>query len=443
MRPYSTSSAYDIMGNSTLHKLLKTDSDFRKTQKLTIFWIGFVLYTIGYTLSRMPSPIFLICDLLRLVGIGLFVPMAFLLISPRFESKYLKVSFLLYSLWLLSVVARGFDLNYLFIKNSLFSPFGGIFLYFTPYVLLLSKPPLFYKNVFKVISVLGLFYVFQIVLSLGSLLDSENIAARDNFEILVKTLALPSGFLLLTYRYHSLKVKVIASFVVFLSFLLATYMARRGLMFMTGSIPLLTFLVFVYLNKQRLSTLIVSLSTGLLLVGFGYFMLLSNNLPFLDKAKERFSEDTRSEVELYYYQDMETLDWLIGRGMSGMVAAPIGIEDNDDSSGLRDGIETDYLNIILKGGLMSFLLVLFIAVPAMLYALFKSRNSLSKAAGFWILLWLISLYPSTVTTFTMNFILVWIAIGIGYSKTIRSLNEETLRQYFRGITVINNKRSNG
>jgi hypothetical protein len=62
--------------------------------------------------------------------------------------------------------------------------------------------------------------------------------------------------------------------------------------------------------------------------------------------------------------------------------------------------------------------------------LFFSNNALSKAAALWIILWLISLYPSTVTTFTMNYILVWIAIGICYSKLVRNMSDHVLKEYF-------------
>jgi len=115
-----------------------------------------------------------------------------------------------------------------------------------------------------------------------------------------------------------------------------------------------------------------------------------------------------------------------------LVAAPPGIDESGDYSGYRNGIETDYLNIILKGGSISLGLLLLIAIPAMFKGLMFSNNSLSKAAGFWILIWLLSLYPSTVTTFSMNYILVWISIGICYSPSYRGLSEETLKAYFKG-----------
>jgi hypothetical protein len=86
-------------------------------------------------------------------------------------------------------------------------------------------------------------------------------------------------------------------------------------------------------------------------------------------------------------------------------------------------IETDYLNIILKGGIISLVLLFLIAIPAVIKGLFFSKNILSKAAAFWIIIWLVELYPANVNSFSLNHILVWISIGICYSKEIRNYTE--------------------
>jgi hypothetical protein len=145
---------------------------------------------------------------------------------------------------------------------------------------------------------------------------------------------------------------------------------------------------------------------------------------------ERADEDTRSGVEEYFYKDMDTKSWIIGRGISGEYYCP-GI-DADGFSNYRDSIETDYLNIILKGGIISLALVLLIAIPAIIKGLFNSKNILSKASGIWILLWLIDLYPANVSAFNLNYLLVWISIGICYSSTIRNMPESAIKEIFTG-----------
>ena len=159
-------------------------------------------------------------------------------------------------------------------------------------------------------------------------------------------------------------------------------------------------------------------------------MLNANRYGIFRLLTERGNEDTRTGVEVSFYKDMKIEDWIIGKGIQGSYYAPE-IEEDEKAriTGYRTLIETDYLNIILKGGIISLGLLLLIAIPAIFKGLFYSRNILSKASAIWILLWIILLYPATVTTFTLNYLLVWISIGICYSKSMRSLPDPKIKEY--------------
>ncbi|WP_228694337.1 hypothetical protein [Lunatimonas sp.] len=156
------------------------------------------------------------------------------------------------------------------------------------------------------------------------------------------------------------------------------------------------------------------------------YLLTSSDAEFVTFLQQRGTEDTRTGVEVYFYKDMEGLDWIVGRGMFGAYYSPTMSEGN-----YRGTIETDYLNMILKGGLIQLVLFLLIFLPAIYKGLFQSRNTLSKAAALWILFWLINTHPSTVQVFALNYLIVWFSVGICYSDTIRNLSEKGLRVYFR------------
>ncbi|MBM1105816.1 hypothetical protein JQC67_06690 [Aurantibacter crassamenti] len=413
-------------------QLLASRNSYKNRQLLNVFWIGFIIYIFGYTLSVGPDPNYMICDLLRLVGITLFVISSTLMIALKFESKYLALLFHLFIFWQFFVVLRGVEMGYEEIKNILFNPLNGMFLYITPLILLFPRNPHSLKIIFKVIAAFGILFFVGFVLMYAPIIDRDNVDGRDIFEVLVKVMAFPTAFLLMTYNFQSNNKKLLAIAVILVSLALAAFRVRRGLIFIIGCALILTFLIFLYINKRQSVLVILSIFAGFLMSIIGLGAFGNSDIEFVNRIKERLEEDTRSEVELYYYADMEAKDWLIGRGMSGLVAAPPGIDSSGDTSGYRDGIETDYLNTILKGGSIGLGLLLLIAVPAMLNGLFFSNNSLAKAAGFWILLWIISLYPTTVTTFSMNYILVWVSIGICYSPIYRRLSEETLINYFKG-----------
>jgi hypothetical protein len=168
-----------------------------------------------------------------------------------------------------------------------------------------------------------------------------------------------------------------------------------------------------------------------------YGLQFFNESKFFSSFKSRVKEDTRTAVEECFYNDMKATDWIIGRGINGEYYCPDIVPDS--KSDYRPIIETDYLNIILKGGIISFLLFLLITVPAAIKGIFYSSNNFSKAAGFWILMWLMNLYPTTVVTFSLNYILLWVAVGVCYNKTIRSIPEELMKIYFSNLTVISNQ----
>jgi hypothetical protein len=142
---------------------------------------------------------------------------------------------------------------------------------------------------------------------------------------------------------------------------------------------------------------------------------------------ERGNDDTRTGVELYFYADMKIKDWIIGRGINGEYFCP-DIEEQQVTN-YRNVIETGYLQVILKGGLISLGLLLLIALPAFIKGLFFSKNIFSKAAAIWIFWVLISMYPAVVNSFTLRYLLFWIAIGICYSENIRNMSDNSVKQF--------------
>lgn len=124
---------------------------------------------------------------------------------------------------------------------------------------------------------------------------------------------------------------------------------------------------------------------------------------------------------------MKPLDWIIGKGINGQYFCPGVIVGEGTISVYRRGIETDFLNIILKGGIISLGLKLLIAIPAMFLGFLKSKNLLSKASAIWIMIYLVFLYPSTVTSFTLSYILLWISIGICYTKQVREMSDDEIK----------------
>lgn len=397
------------------------------------FWAGFIIYTTSYVLmiSGVVAPKIVY---LQFLGMLLFIIPTIHLIKFRIEDKYLRIVYIIYCGWMLYIVKRGFSFNSAYLFDAVIDGSGGIFLYLTPLILLFPRNIIYLKKVIYVCLVLSVVYVLCDIIFIRSLLTADSENGQTIVEYFAKFLGIPSGFILLTIIYHTNKRKfwglsgnLWALFVIILTFLLAVIRARRGLMFMSLNILLSTYLLYNYTHKSNLFFKFFPIVLVFFLSIYAMNVITEKNHGAFSLLTEKVNEDTRSDVENYFYIDMNKSDWIMGRGMDGFYYCPTGAT----LDGYRGVIETDYLQIILKGGIISLGLLLLIMIPAIFKGLFYSKNVLSKAAATWILLGVIDSYPATVATFSLNYLLIWISISICYSKEIRNLPEDFVKEYFQ------------
>ncbi len=403
---------------------------YRERELVNLMWIGFLLYTLSYTLSTTAYMNYIICQVVQIVGLLLFIPSFFMLLKFRLRNPYLQVIFTIYIFWVSFIVIRDFPGNYDLIKFMIFDAWFGGILYLSPLFLLLPLKLFYIKKLFWAIFILAIAFLFYDVFFLKDLLSrGDNLTSLNIIEYFSKTLAVPAFFLLMAYSYHSNRKKLFLVIILFVTILFALVRARRGLLFMCGLTAVFSYLLYLFQTRDKFFLVVLTILGGGIFLIFGLEFLTSQEIDVFKNITDRGMEDTRSTVELCFYQDLSSKEWIIGKGMMGEYFCP-GI-DPDNVTGYRYTMETDYLQIILKGGLISLILFLLITIPAILKGLFYSDNLLSKAAAIWIVWILLNMYPSTIHTFTMQYILLWIAVGICYSKSIRYIPEQILVSYFR------------
>lgn len=400
-----------------------------KSDIIKLFWLGFIMYTLGYFLSINGSS-FLISAGIQGLGLILLLPTTISLIQFRAESSYFIFLFIIYCIWLFTVLIRGFQVKLSFIQMILFNAFEGALFLFVPLISVFSKSVFFFKKMFSTISLFGVIFIFYCFFFLKTLInpDISSISSQGAIEYSAKILSIPCGFILLTYKYHSKKRNWLACIVLVVTLLFSIIRARRGLVFMAGFPLIIAMASYFLANQKGGSNFIMKLLIIITLFSAIFLYLYSvkgGDYGIFSSFLLRVNEDTRSGVVLYFLQDMNLKDWIIGKGIDGQYFFP------SEEGFYRKGIETDYLNIILKGGIISLVLMLLILIPAVFKGIFYSKNMLSKAAGIWILFYLLCLYPSPVTKFSMFYIIVWVAVGICYSKRIRELSDDTIVEYFR------------
>ena len=403
----------------------------KEARSLNLFWAGFIIYIFSYTLSITGYVNYILFQTFQIIGLMLIIFPSLIFINFKIiEDKYLRNVFIIYCCWLLSLILRGIvnfsDYNY--VKTFFLEPTYGGMLYFSPLLLLFPQKLAAYKKLFDVIFIFCIAYLIYDLLFLRDLINSDWGSLQSQAVVeLSSDISFPCGFLLLTYAYQTSFKKIAAVVAIALTLLFSIIRARRGLILMTSGIIIASYLLYFFTSKRK--SLVIYLSIlGVILSSMYALAIYKPNKQVFGSIMERGVEDTRTGVERWFYADMQLKDWIIGRGINGEYYCP-GIEV-DRITNNRSVIETGYLQTILKGGIISLGLFLLIAVPAIIKGLFYSKNLLSKGAAIWIFLAITSMYPATVNTFTLRYLLVWISIGICYSKKISELPDSMLKEYF-------------
>lgn len=429
-------------------KYLNTPSSLQVLSKklsnsINIFWYGYLIYILFFVFATAESPILkpALCQAGELFGLLLIVYGAATSMRFKFDNKYLEITFILFIVYSISIPARAenFDSNSL--KLLLLNANFGLLAYIAPLVLLLPRNFYTYKKLFNVLLILGIFYILYVIMFYDILHDPDriNLVALGLVENFTSYLALPICFILMTFVFQIGKkgilgigkANILAAMVMMLALFFSVYRARRGLIFMSGT--LLAASAFTYVLSSKKKGLIIFMAV-ILAVVCSFFVASIKTPSMFNFLLERGEEDTRTGVEDYLYADLNSTEWIIGKGINGSYYCPV-VEDVNDAagSGQRDAIETGYLQIILKGGLLSLGLLLIILLPAVYKGFFQSKNILSKAAAIWIFLWILYLYPVIGVNFSAHYILVWICVGICYSKQITSLPDATIKEYLERL----------
>ncbi|MFD2035777.1 hypothetical protein ACFSKL_13320 [Belliella marina] len=411
------------MLTSIRNNLEKAATSQEQIKYINFFFLGILGYSFGSGMmdTQIIHPV--ICNLIQLIGIGMIFISFIFLIDFSIENLYLKIIYYSYLFYLASIVLRGFAFDYNYIKSALFSQYFGVLLYAVPLVMLIPINFEFLKRLRTAIQLFAVLHLFFLVLNVTSIINVSHYSLIIT-ESLSRTFGITAGFLLLTFPFHSKKTIALALTSMISILLLAVYQGRRGLSIFCFMI--LAFAAIIYLTKGKNIAIVLVISSMAFasLMFFGMEKLTNNGL--FSTLKSRGLADTRSNVEANFYEDMQPIDWIIGRGINGEYYCPGIIWGDGEPSVYRSIIETDYLQIILKGGIISLGLLLLILIPAGLIGILRSRNLFSMAAGLWILIGVINMYPSPINTFTFNYLLIWICVRICFSPRIRNLSNKEI-----------------
>lgn len=419
--------------SGTLTHLFPTRS---YTVNLTVFWLSLLGLSLGYVFSLTTFSLTSVYQALQLVSIVLFIFSLSKLIKVNFTFSYFRLIAFIYILWQIVILVRGdySDLDYMGIKQLIFDLNYGGLNFLVPLVLFIDINMFTLRRLFDTLIVLSLSYLLCAVLNVQVLFNGDltNLFSQATAETYFKYLALPVGLLAFNFRLFNRKVQVLLITVLLLIFMIGIFRARRGMIFMVSGISLYSAISYFISSRKKVSIVLFLLYGlfALVLVGMVSKGKDIEEISFFENISERGLEDTRSNVEDCFYRDMSTYDWIFGKGYNGGYKCP-GIDDSIFKDGIRKVIETDYLQLLMNGGIVNLVLLYLFMIPAIVLGFFFSGNQLIKSFSVWIFLWLIFLYPSNVYSFSIYHISIWLCAAACYSSPLRMLSDSFIVTYFR------------
>ncbi|HSF55795.1 MAG TPA: hypothetical protein VLA71_18725 [Algoriphagus sp.] len=400
---------------------------------LNIFWISVILFSAGYAFSSSLYSLAAIFQGLQIIGLVGVMYSVLSLANVEKLNVYLRLLLIVYLLWQVFFIVRGdfTNMDYEEVKSLIFNGNYGIVCLFVPLTILLPVTLVNIKKLFDASFIMFFFYIIFSMALLTDLLNPDTLDpfSREALEVSVKFLAFPVGFILLNFDLQSNQRKLFALAVFAISIVLSIIRARRGILLMEVIVAVFAFTFYFFKSSKKIGWVLALVY--LMILGYQFYTLeySLSNIQFLGNLMEKGLENTRTYVENCFYSSMSTLDWIIGKGYNQGYLCP-GIDESLFGNAIRKVIETDYLQLILTGGIVNLILLLAIILPAVFLGLFHSSNQFSKKAATWIMIWLFFLYPSNGYTVSIFHISMWLMVAICYSKDFRQLSDQTIHNYF-------------
>ena len=255
--------------------------------------------------------------------------------------------------------------------------------------------------------------------------DDDMAVSRQLFEVI--NLYLNGGlmFAMLMQRCLNDKERKLVGLAAFISLFCAAYFARRGVLLsyvITYGFMLLINLHFLPSRKKIYNFI----KYGVILLIIISFVLVFGESLF-SVIMGRIEDDTRSIVELELLDQMNsTGDMMTGRGFAGSYYSEfvdaLGIE--------REGIETGYLHLILKGGIVYLILMSLTFIPAVFMGFFKSNNYYMKIFSCFALIFIVFFnVANSNITFSIRYFLFLIVVHILYNPKYRRMTDGEVEEY--------------
>jgi len=319
---------------------------------------------------------------------------------------------LLFALNCIGIMARGHFGGGLkeIVMNNLNGD-DGILAYTLPFLILSLPNRRYFRSILNV-----LFFSVLLIIPIWLLNITELVREEHYGEAIGVYLPFYGTVLLLFHSKLSRRKHLLVLVIYFIYLLLMVLNARRnvivslvlyfGIAFIVGNLALF---------RSNRKVVLGGIVAAVLLFGAVMAGWQSLSQSVFSRLIDRAKDDTRSRVELLFLVDMSSApasDWIFGRGMDGAYYQLVENAEENSITYDRKGIETGYLHMILKGGLIYVLLILAFLFTAFIKGL-KSGKTLLQGLACFLPVYLLEMYMTNpVSFFAVRTVIFWLIVSV-------------------------------
>ncbi len=180
------------------------------------------------------------------------------------------------------------------------------------------------------------------------------------------------------------------------------------------------------LNRKIVNTFVViilllpliSLYFGL--NGQSVFQLILGN-EYSGSSQFNPYSDTRTFLYYEVFQDLKLNNaFLLGKGLNAGYASEV------FGTYSRPIVEVGFLQILLKTGVVGFILYISVIISSIAMTLRKSRSLFMKSLGLLLVGYVLMIFIENIIGYNMLNIMIWIAVGMCHSETLLELSDRDL-----------------
>lgn len=245
-------------------------------------------------------------------------------------------------------------------------------------------------------------------------------------------LLLPIFYIIVTYPMQSSRNRIL-TFIISVTIVVTSFTNRAGILRILFSyliIVIYYIILNIKLNKKLINIVIFCVLMSPLyfiylgINGENIFQALSENNA-QGTGQMNFIADTRTDLYDEVLQDMQiSKTFIFGKGING------GYVSDSFETFNRTAAEVGFLQILLKSGIVGFLLYMTLFISAIFKALSKSKNLFMKYLGLLLSFYVLMFFIENILAFNLFNIIIWSVVGMCHSEGLRDLNDEEIKELF-------------